>query len=165
MLSIGSRVSKKWNVFHFVHRSLTQNQKNDRIQTRNNIKCILLYVLQPTGVLYHSHLGEVDQVVLSVVGRPLLDEGQVSQVHSQVGNTGRVTAEDKRCRQTSIVHKQMGWLQCVSTEKWQVLDTHFFRASLRFLNRPSDDTSFCNLSITVFVWRKDQSKTEARAKV
>lgn len=47
-------------------------------------------------VVYHSHLGEVDQVVLSVVGRPLLDEGQVCQVHSQIGNTGRVTAEDTR---------------------------------------------------------------------
>lgn len=44
-------------------------------------------------VLYHSHLGEVDQVVLGVVGRSLLDEGQISQVHPQVGNAGRVTAE------------------------------------------------------------------------
>ena len=54
---------------------------------------MLLNVYQCSGVCYHSHLGEVDQVVLGVVGCPLLDEGQVSQVHSQVGNTGRVTAD------------------------------------------------------------------------
>lgn len=63
--------------------------------------------------LYHSHLGEVDQVVLGVVRCSLLNEGQVSQVHSQVGDAGRVTAEDSRQvreRQTAIVqthrHKQ-----------------------------------------------------------
>lgn len=56
----------------------------------------MLYVHQYAGVVYHSHLGEVDQVVLSVIGCPLLDEGQVSQVHSQVGNTGRVTAKDTK---------------------------------------------------------------------
>lgn len=47
-------------------------------------------------VLYHSHLGEVDKVVFSVVGCSLLNEGQVSQVHSQVGDTWGVTAEDTR---------------------------------------------------------------------
>lgn len=53
----------------------------------------MMCVFQPAGgVLHHSHLGEVNQAVLGVVGRSLLDEGQVSQVHSQVGNTGRVTA-------------------------------------------------------------------------
>lgn len=29
--------------------------------------------------------------------------------------------------------------------------THFFKASLRFLNLPSDETSFCSLSIKAFV--------------
>lgn len=60
---------------------------------RNNIMHMLLYVYRHSGFRYHSHLGEVDQVVLGVVGCPLLNEGQVSQVHSQIGNTGRVTAE------------------------------------------------------------------------
>lgn len=70
---------------------------------------MLLYALQYTAVLYHSHLREVDQVVLGVVGRPLLDEGQVSQVHSQVGNTGRVTAEERgRVGYRDIVHKHKG---------------------------------------------------------
>ena len=49
--------------------------------------------------------------------------------------------------------------QLVRTGKWQTRDTDFFRASLRFLNRPSDDTSFCNLSITVLVWKMDQGQT------
>lgn len=42
--------------------------------------------------IYHPHLGEVDQALVSEVGGPLLDKGQISQVHSQVGYTGRVTA-------------------------------------------------------------------------
>lgn len=45
---------------------------------------------------HHSHFGEVDQVVLSVVRCSLLNEGQVSQVHSQVRDAGGVTAEDNR---------------------------------------------------------------------
>lgn len=49
--------------------------------------------------------------------------------------------------------------QRARTGKWQTWDTDFFRASLRFLNRPSDDTSFCNLSITVLVWKMDQGQT------
>ena len=56
---------------------------------------MLLCVLQHIGVPYHPHLGEVNQAVLGVVGCSLLDKGQVGQVHSQVGNTGRVAAEDK----------------------------------------------------------------------
>lgn len=32
--------------------------------------------------------------------------------------------------------------------------TYFFKASLRFLNLPSDETSFCSLSINAFVWWK-----------
>ncbi len=40
---------------------------------------------------YHSHFGKIDQVVLCVVGRPLLNKGQVREVHSQIWHTGRVT--------------------------------------------------------------------------
>lgn len=40
---------------------------------------------------HHSHLGEVDQAILRVIGCPLFDEGQVGEVHSQVRDTGRVT--------------------------------------------------------------------------
>lgn len=32
--------------------------------------------------------------------------------------------------------------------------THFFSASLKFLNLPSDDTSFCSLSISAFVCKR-----------
>lgn len=42
--------------------------------------------------LYHSHLGEVDQTLLSEVWRPLLNERQVGEVHAQVRNTRRVAA-------------------------------------------------------------------------
>lgn len=43
------------------------------------------------GETHHSHLGEVDQAVLCVIGRPLLDEGQVGEVHPQVRDTGWIT--------------------------------------------------------------------------
>lgn len=43
-------------------------------------------------IFYHSHLGEIDQTLLGEVWGPLLDEGQVSEVHAQVGNARRVTA-------------------------------------------------------------------------
>lgn len=56
-------------------------------------------------VLYHSHLGEVDKVVFSVVGCSLLNEGQVSQVHSQVGDTWGVTAEDTRQVRSQLTQK------------------------------------------------------------
>lgn len=45
----------------------------------------------PPRETYHPHLGEVDQAVLCVIGCPLLDEGQVSEVHPQVRDTGWVT--------------------------------------------------------------------------
>lgn len=41
---------------------------------------------------HHSHLREVDQVVFGVVWRSLLNESQVSEVHPQIGHTGRITA-------------------------------------------------------------------------
>lgn len=60
------------------------------------------------GGLYHSHLGEVHQVVLGVVGCALLYEGQVGQVHTQVRHTGRVTAKGcqagQRASATSQTH-------------------------------------------------------------
>lgn len=42
---------------------------------------------------YHSHLGKIDKVVLCIVGRPLLNKGQVSEIHSQIWHTGRVTTK------------------------------------------------------------------------
>lgn len=44
---------------------------------------------------YHSHLGEVDQVVFGVVRCSFLNESQVSEIHSQIGHTGRITAGGK----------------------------------------------------------------------
>lgn len=44
---------------------------------------------------HHSHLREVDQIVLGVVWRSLLDESQVSEIHSQIGHAGRITAGGK----------------------------------------------------------------------
>lgn len=41
----------------------------------------------------HPHLGEVEEsAILREVGSPLLDEGQVRQVHPQVRDAGRVTS-------------------------------------------------------------------------
>ena len=38
-------------------------------------------------VSHHSHLGKVEEAVLREVGRPLLDEGQVGEVHAlQIGS-------------------------------------------------------------------------------
>lgn len=45
---------------------------------------------------HHSHLREVDQVVFGVVWRPLLNESQVSEIHPQIGHTGRITAGRKK---------------------------------------------------------------------
>lgn len=42
--------------------------------------------------LYHPHFGEVHQALLCEVGRALFDEGQVCEVHAQVGHGGRVAA-------------------------------------------------------------------------
>lgn len=45
-----------------------------------------------------------------------------------------------------------GMLALLSCYKTMSLNwTHFFKASLRFLNLPSDETSFCSLSINAFV--------------
>lgn len=61
----------------------------------------------PPWETHHSHLGEVDQAVLRVVGCPLLDEGQVGEVHPQVRDTGRVTAWKQTAR-TEEVHSDTG---------------------------------------------------------
>lgn len=42
--------------------------------------------------MYHSHLGEVDKRVISDILGSLLNEGEVSEVHAQVGDTRGVTA-------------------------------------------------------------------------
>lgn len=46
---------------------------------------------------YHPHLGEVHQTLLSKVGCPLLNEGQVCQIHSQIWHAGRVAAGVGKC--------------------------------------------------------------------
>lgn len=48
---------------------------------------------------HHSHFGEVNESLLCEVGRPLLDERQVSEVHAQVGNTWRIAAVFKDTQQ------------------------------------------------------------------
>lgn len=45
---------------------------------------------------YHPHFGEVDQALLREIGRSLLDEGQVCQIHSQIRHTRRVAAVQGR---------------------------------------------------------------------
>lgn len=40
--------------------------------------------------------------------------------------------------------------------------TYFFRASLKFLNRPSEDTSRCSLSITALVWEEGKELEEPK---
>ncbi len=41
-------------------------------------------------VAHHPHLGEVQEAVVREVGRALLDEVEVGQVHAKVGNTRRI---------------------------------------------------------------------------
>lgn len=57
---------------------------------------------------YHSHLREVDQVVLGVVRCSLLNEGQVRQIHPQVGDAGRITAvkEITQVHMKKSLHRQ-----------------------------------------------------------
>lgn len=61
----------------------------------------------PPRETYHPHLGEVDQAVLCVIGCPLLDEGQVSEVHPQVRDTGWVTTW-KQMASTKVFHLRKG---------------------------------------------------------
>lgn len=49
---------------------------------------------------HHPHFGEVHQPVLGVIRGPLLYEGQVGQVHPQVGDTRRVAASGANRKQT-----------------------------------------------------------------
>lgn len=48
---------------------------------------------------HHPHFGEVHQAILGVIRGPLLNERQVGQVHSQVGDTGRVTTSGANQKQ------------------------------------------------------------------
>lgn len=60
---------------------------------------------------HHPHLGEVHQPVLSVIRGTLLDERQVSQVHSQVGDAWRVTtlgANQKQIRKKTALLSGFG---------------------------------------------------------
>lgn len=68
---------------------------------------------------HHSHLGEVDQVVFGVVWRSLLDEGQVSEVHSQVGHAGRITAGG-RTEITRITLLYCKFYRCSAQKKWVI---------------------------------------------
>ena len=54
-------------------------------------------------VSYHPHLGEVDEALLREVGRSLLDESQVGEVHAEVRDTRRVAATN-----TDAAHKSDG---------------------------------------------------------
>lgn len=54
---------------------------------------------------HHPHFGEVHQAVLGVIRGPLLDERQVGQVHSEVGDARRVTTSGASQKQ---VRKQAG---------------------------------------------------------
>lgn len=98
---------------------------------------------------YHSHLGEINQTLLGEVGRPLLDERQVSEVHTQVGNTRRVTAIRAGGKRGITFKGRIETLTSLFSPG--VAFIYFFSVSLRFLNLPSDDTVFCSLSISAFV--------------
>ena len=44
-------------------------------------------MIKKCGLSHHSHLGKVEEPVLRKVGRALLDEGQVGEVHAlQIGS-------------------------------------------------------------------------------
>lgn len=94
---------------------------------------------------------------------------QGTQGGSQLGTPGRSEGDSNCTDAHTKSNKQKEYIRNIQnssttmcehpTGKRKTLDTYFFSASLRFLNRPSDDTSFCNLSITVLVQEMDQRKT------
>lgn len=43
-------------------------------------------------ISYHSHFGEVEEPVVGEVRGSFLDEGEIGQVHAQVGDAGRIGA-------------------------------------------------------------------------
>lgn len=50
-------------------------------------------VLRPSRQsTHHPHLGEIEQSVMGEVGRALLDEGEVGEVHAEVGDARWVAA-------------------------------------------------------------------------
>lgn len=57
-------------------------------------------------------------------------------------------------KHTYIIHLRCTLALLIQYKTMSLNWTHFFKASLRFLNLPSDETSFCSLSINPFVWRK-----------
>lgn len=126
-----------------------------------------------TALVYHSHLGKVNQVVFGVVWSTLLNECQVCEVHPQVWHTWRVTTSRHISTLLDNVNKVHIWLkytfmytvtklmsqttQDKSNKPYQV---YFFKASRRFLNLPSDETNFCSLSITVLVYGVNKNQKD-----
>lgn len=61
-----------------------QNSKFAYLKIHNKRLC-------KTALVYHSHLGKVNQVVFCVVWRALLNKRQVCKIHPQVWHTWRIT--------------------------------------------------------------------------
>ena len=53
-------------------------------------------------ITHHAHFGEVEQSVIGEVGRSLLDEAQLGEVHAQVGDAGRVAAVQRVAQVTEV---------------------------------------------------------------
>lgn len=131
--------------------------------TRKQARCYFLHVkitFAPNATepqtSHHPHLWEVDQIVFSVVRRSFFNESQISEVHPQVWYTGRITASEKK---TYYQHPLSLLNALFSYFNRRCLDiAYFFRASLKFLNLPSDETSFWSLSISAFVYGKGANR-------
>lgn len=66
---------------------------------------------------YHPHLREVNKAFLCKVGCPLLNAGQVSEVHAQVRDTWRITAVQTKQKCTVF----MNWFETFSSAHWLYL--------------------------------------------
>lgn len=66
---------------------------------------------------YHPHLREVNKALLCKVGCPLLNAGQVSEVHAQVRDTWRITAVQTKQKYTVF----MNWFETFSSAHWLYL--------------------------------------------
>lgn len=49
---------------------------------------------------HHSHFGEIQQAVGREVGRSLLNEGQIGQIHAQIWNAWRIAAVQRLAHST-----------------------------------------------------------------
>lgn len=137
--SAGTVGSLWWCVISVRKEELTLTFEAQRAWNNNSVK--------PS---YHPHFGEVDQALLREIGRSLLDEGQVCQIHPQIRHTRRVAAVKgvggAKFKERARAQIDNVWLGVI----------YFFRVSLRFLKRPSEDTVFCSLSIKALVWTRPQ---------